>query len=83
MGLMSDNPNVFCCKYRMTEGVVHKTRYTMGIKTYALHTVNTKETSAKGEEEKLIEIAKQIIHMRGHNKIVRLDVLWLGYLKAF
>jgi hypothetical protein len=55
----------------------------MGIKTYALHTVNTKETSAKGEEEKLIEIAKQIIHMRGHNKIVRLDVLWLGYLKAF
>jgi hypothetical protein len=29
------------------KGVVHKTRYTMGVKTYALHTVNTKETSAK------------------------------------
>jgi hypothetical protein len=38
MGLMSYHPNVCCCKDKMTEGVVHKTRYKMGIITYALHT---------------------------------------------
>jgi hypothetical protein len=40
MGLMSDHPYVFFCKDKMTEGVVHKTQYNMGIRTYALHTVH-------------------------------------------
>jgi hypothetical protein len=41
MELMSDHrPNVWCCNYKMIEGVVHKTRYKRGIRTYALHTVH-------------------------------------------
>jgi hypothetical protein len=40
MGLMSDRPTVFCCKDKMIEGVVHKTRYKRGIITYALHTIH-------------------------------------------
>jgi hypothetical protein len=36
--LMSDHPNCFCCKDKMVEGVVHKTRYKIGFRTYVLHT---------------------------------------------
>jgi hypothetical protein len=40
MGLISDHPNVFCSEDKMIEGVVHKTLYKRGIRTYALHTVH-------------------------------------------